>query len=207
MEVDVSENEHFRNIAEEIQEEQKQAQEKLNLQKKRKWGQQNQALQKYYTNIFKIDVETIKELCSEVNFLEESEVKLESTPPEERRKSIEHKQKKTERKVSIDESPKPELQTQKSTNSEELNNFETNANIIAMNRKISIVDDTASKLKPPPSPAKNPISDILFITNLVRPFTIKQLKELLERTGTIKENGFWTDHIKSKCYVQYESSE
>lgn len=207
MEVDVSENEHFRNLTEEIAEEQKVEVESIKQQRKRKWGD-NQALQKYFTNVFKIDVETIKDICSEVKFLDENEVKLESTAPEERKKSSEQNSKKSERKISLDETVKPELKTQISTtNSEELNDFETNANIIAMNRKISIVDDTASKLKPPPSPAKNPISEILFITNLVRPFTIKQLKELLERTGKIKENGFWTDHIKSKCYVQYESLE
>ncbi|KAJ8978908.1 hypothetical protein NQ317_008887 [Molorchus minor] len=66
-------------------------------------------------------------------------------------------------------------------------------------RKISI------QLRPPPSPARNPISEVLYISNLVRPFTVKQLKELLERTGKIKEGGFWTDRIKSKCYVQYET--
>jgi hypothetical protein len=37
---------------------------------------------------------------------------------------------------------------------------------------------------------------------LVRPFTVNQLKELLARTGTIVEGGFWIDKIKSKCYVQ-----
>lgn len=216
MEVDVSENEHFRNIAEEIVEEQKKPEETTKPEqqpqqqeqqkqpqpsRKRKWGH-NQALQKYFPNIFKVDVDTIKSICEEVHFLDESDVKLESTPPEERRKSIEQKPKKSERKVSVEEITKAELKT-----TEDSNNFETNANIIAMNRKISIVEDTASKLKPPPSPAKNPISEVLFITNLVRPFTIKQLKGLLERTGKIKENGFWTDHIKSKCYVQYESAE
>lgn len=205
MEVDVSESEHFRNIAEDIAEEQKPTEDDK-PRRKRKWGN-NQALKKYFTNIFKVDVDTIKHMCEEVNFLEENEVKLESTPPEERRKSIEQKPKKTERKVSVEETAKTELKTQTSTNSEDLNNYEPNANIIAMNRKISIVDDTASKLKPPPSPAKNPVTETLFITNLVRPFTIKQLKELLERTGKIRENGFWTDHIKSKCYVQYDSSE
>jgi hypothetical protein len=37
---------------------------------------------------------------------------------------------------------------------------------------------------------------------LVRPFTVNQLKELLARTGSIVEAGFWIDKIKSKCYVQ-----
>lgn len=213
MEVDVSETEHFRNQSEEITQEQKPT-ETTNTEtvvkqpKKRKWGKQNQALQRYFTNIVKVDVDAIKKICHDVKLLDESEIKLESTPPVE--KKPEPKQKKPERKVSIaiDDQIKPELTTQTSINSDDAkNNVETNTNIIAMNRKISIVDDAASKLKPPPSPAKNPISEILYITNLVRPFTIKQLKELLERTGKIKENGFWTDHIKSKCFVHYETLE
>lgn len=35
----------------------------------------------------------------------------------------------------------------------------------------------------------------------VRPFTLGQLKELLSRTGTLVEDGFWIDKIKSHCYV------
>ena len=35
----------------------------------------------------------------------------------------------------------------------------------------------------------------------VRPFTLGQLKELLSRTGTIVEEGFWIDKIKSHCFV------
>lgn len=52
---------------------------------------------------------------------------------------------------------------------------------------------------------KNVEQDILCITNLVRPFTLTQLKELLQRTGKIVRDGFWIDSIKSKCYVQYET--
>lgn len=203
MEVDVSENEHFRNLSEEIiEEQQKSTTTVIKEKKKRKWGKRDYSLQAYIANIFKIDFESLKKICEEIQFLNEDEIKLDTAPPEERRKSVEQKQ----RKVSVDETVKPELKTQSSVNSEE-SNFETSANIIAMNRKISIVDDTASKLKPPPSPAKNPVSDVLYITNLVRPFTLKQLKELLGRTGQIIDDGFWTDHIKSKCYVQYETSE
>lgn len=43
---------------------------------------------------------------------------------------------------------------------------------------------------------------VLYICNLVRPFTVNQLRELLLRTGRIVEDGFWIDSIKSKCYVQ-----
>lgn len=59
-----------------------------------------------------------------------------------------------------------------------------------------------------PSPARNRTSHVLFITNLVRPFTVLQLKGLLARTGKIvEEDGFWIDRIKSKCYVAYETEE
>lgn len=75
-------------------------------------------------------------------------------------------------------------------------------------RKISIVDEVAAKETPlPKSTTKNAVSSILYITNLVRPFTVLQLKGLLARTGKIVENGFWIDKIKSKCFVQYETEE
>jgi hypothetical protein len=56
-------------------------------------------------------------------------------------------------------------------------------------------------VKSPSPPASKP-TNILLIKNLVRPFTLNQIKELLSRTGTIVENGFWMDRIKSKCIVE-----
>ncbi|QQP53458.1 Uncharacterized protein FKW44_005959 [Caligus rogercresseyi] len=47
-------------------------------------------------------------------------------------------------------------------------------------------------------------SDVLLIRNLVRPFTLKQLKELLERTGTLED--FWINKIKSHCLVRFSSA-
>ncbi|CAE1161176.1 ACIN1 [Acanthosepion pharaonis] len=58
-----------------------------------------------------------------------------------------------------------------------------------------------------PSPAHNPVSKIIHVRNLVRPFTLGQLKELLKRTGTVVENGFWIDKIKSHCFAKYETEE
>ncbi|XP_058057018.1 apoptotic chromatin condensation inducer in the nucleus isoform X2 [Anopheles bellator] len=87
---------------------------------------------------------------------------------------------------------------------------------IGLTRKISIVSDegsvpggamAANLSVRPPSPAKHHTSNILYITNLVRPFTVLQLKGLLLRTGKIVENGFWIDKIKSKCYVKYETED
>ncbi|XP_034936869.1 apoptotic chromatin condensation inducer in the nucleus-like [Chelonus insularis] len=71
-------------------------------------------------------------------------------------------------------------------------------------RKISIVKDTPTK-SPSPVPAQP--TNILLIKNLVRPFTLNQIKELLSRTGVIVENGFWMDRIKSKCYVEYSNED
>ncbi|KAL1497068.1 hypothetical protein ABEB36_008091 [Hypothenemus hampei] len=149
-------------------------------------------------NVPSVSLMKLKEVCPEIDFLNEEDVNLEVTPekrsPEKKRKSFKELEDEEMENIEAELNAEPE-------------ESESKENIIALNRKISIVDDTASKLNPPPSPAKNPKSEILFVTNLVRPFTVKQLKELLERTGKIQEDGFWTDKIKSKCYVCYENAE
>ncbi|XP_032237537.2 apoptotic chromatin condensation inducer in the nucleus [Nematostella vectensis] len=58
-----------------------------------------------------------------------------------------------------------------------------------------------------PSPARNPESTNIHVQNLVRPFTLRQLKELLGKSGTLEEDGFWIDRIKSHCYVVYTTVE
>ncbi|KMQ93428.1 apoptotic chromatin condensation inducer in the nucleus [Lasius niger] len=78
-------------------------------------------------------------------------------------------------------------------------------NHIAARRKISIVKEMPH-VKSPSPPASKP-TNILLIKNLVRPFTLNQIKELLSRTGTIVENGFWMDRIKSKCIVEYSNED
>lgn len=81
------------------------------------------------------------------------------------------------------------------------NNFNNLSSIIsAHKRKITLVKETPRPASPslPEAQATN----ILLIINLVRPFTLNQIKELLSRTGTIIENGFWMDRIKCKCYVE-----
>jgi len=54
-------------------------------------------------------------------------------------------------------------------------------------------------------PSKKPPSNVLFITNFVRPFTKQAVQELLNQTGRVKEWGM--DDIKSRCYVIYETLE
>ncbi|GAB0095937.1 hypothetical protein DMENIID0001_113770 [Sergentomyia squamirostris] len=78
---------------------------------------------------------------------------------------------------------------------------------IGLHRKIMLVNEDVGKTVKPPTPPKNSSTCILYITNLVRPFTVLQLKGLLARTGRIVENGFWIDKIKSKCFVQYETED
>ena len=51
-------------------------------------------------------------------------------------------------------------------------------------------------------------STIVDVRNLVRPFTNKQLIDLLKRTGSFDEDkGFWIDKIKSHAMVRYESAQ
>lgn len=57
------------------------------------------------------------------------------------------------------------------------------------------------------SPPRGKTSNIIHVCNLVRPFTLGQLKELLNRTGTLVEESFWIDKIKSHCYVTYSTVE
>ena len=57
-----------------------------------------------------------------------------------------------------------------------------------------------------PSPAKNDPSRVLSVRNLVRPFTLRQLREFLSKSGTVIEDGFWINHIKSHCYVTVTST-
>lgn len=52
-----------------------------------------------------------------------------------------------------------------------------------------------------PSPARNPESVNIHVSNLVRPFTLNQLKDLLGKHGSLLDDGFWIDKIKSHCYA------
>ena len=52
-----------------------------------------------------------------------------------------------------------------------------------------------------PSTNCNPPSAILHVTNLVRPFALSQLKELLSEDGSVVADGFWINKIKSHCFA------
>ncbi|CAG2105781.1 unnamed protein product, partial [Medioppia subpectinata] len=47
--------------------------------------------------------------------------------------------------------------------------------------------------------------EVVFIRNLVRPFTLLQLKEVLGKNGKLNESRFWIDRIKSKCFATYDT--
>ncbi|XP_069094322.1 apoptotic chromatin condensation inducer in the nucleus isoform X2 [Pleurodeles waltl] len=72
---------------------------------------------------------------------------------------------------------------------------------------VSITIDDPVRTSHVPSPPRFKVSTIVHISNLVRPFTLGQLKELLGRTGAVIEDGFWIDKIKSHCYVTYSTLE
>ncbi|XP_042184810.1 apoptotic chromatin condensation inducer in the nucleus isoform X3 [Oncorhynchus tshawytscha] len=72
---------------------------------------------------------------------------------------------------------------------------------------VSITIDDPVRMAKQPSPPRGKVSNIVHVSNLVRPFTLSQLKELLGRTGTVHEDGFWIDKIKSHCYVTYSSAD
>ncbi|KAK7910351.1 hypothetical protein WMY93_015035 [Mugilogobius chulae] len=72
---------------------------------------------------------------------------------------------------------------------------------------VSVTIDDPIRSNRQPSPPRGKVSNIIHITNLVRPFTVGQLKELLNQTGSIVEDGFWIDKIKSHCFVTYSTEE
>lgn len=110
-------------------------------------------------------------------------------------------------KIVIDNTENVEIAKDHKSEERDKENVKAKDTSLASMRKISIVKDNDSIIARPPSPPKHKQSNILYITNLVRPFTLPQLKNLLQRTGRIEENGFWIDRIKSKCFVKYETEE
>ncbi|CAF2635760.1 unnamed protein product [Rotaria sp. Silwood2] len=52
-----------------------------------------------------------------------------------------------------------------------------------------------------------PLSQILYIRGLTRPFSLLHVKELLRRYGTLVDGQFWLDKIKSQCLVTYNTIE
>lgn len=169
---------------------------KLNKKKpivrKRKWLSNKSATPKVQE--ITISTDSLKGLISDVKPVPLSDVKLDSSP------ELDHESDdvKVVSSTSIDYNRRSEEHLVESTD-------DANVASISTSRKISVI--TESEGEQPLSPAKHNPCNILYITNLVRPFTVLQLKSLLQRTGKIAEDGFWIDKIKSKCFVKYETEE
>lgn len=167
--------------------------------RKRRWGCRSTKIQKS----IKISTDILKDIIPNVK-----PVEFDGVIEEKKHKRSEN-QERLERpvlpKIIIDNTESVELKKELEENNQDPHTPKPRD--LASNRKISIIKDNDSIITRPPSPPRNKQSCILYITNLVRPFTLPQLKNLLQRTGRITENGFWIDRIKSKCFVQYETEE
>lgn len=169
------------------------------VSRKRRWGSRTSKLttQKSIT----ISTDVLKDIIPDVKPVEFDEV------IEEKKHRRPENQERMERpvlpKIVIDNTDNVEIKKEHEEKSQET----PKPRDLASNRKISIIKENESIIARPPSPPRNKQSCILYITNLVRPFTLPQLKNLLQRTGRIVENGFWIDRIKSKCFVHYETED
>ncbi|XP_045519791.1 apoptotic chromatin condensation inducer in the nucleus-like [Pieris brassicae] len=173
----------------------------LVINRKRRWGSRPVKLQSQKSITISTDV--LKEIIPDVKPTEFEEV-----IEERKHKRIEVTEK-IERpvlpKIIIDNTDN--VNHKKDVDEKDKENVRSCDTQIGSSRKISIVKENDSIIAKPPSPPRHQQSNILYITNLVRPFTLPQLKNLLQRTGRIIENGFWIDKIKSKCFVIYENEE
>ncbi|KAM6959564.1 apoptotic chromatin condensation inducer 1b isoform 3-T3 [Tautogolabrus adspersus] len=109
----------------------------------------------------------------------------------------------SEESMDVQTSVKPEGEEQKVTPSDSL----VRRSISQQKSGVSITIDDPVRTNRQPSPPHGKVSNIIHVTNLVRPFTLGQLKELLNRTGSVLEEGFWIDKIKSHCFVTYATTE
>lgn len=174
--------------------EQKKVEKQSQPVRKRKWLSRKDSESK--PKVLAISTDSLKNLISDVTPVPLSDIKLESSSEAEEICEVKDEMPSDREKIRNLEKRSREIEFKKDEKP-----------LLSTNRKISILNEDNKTLQRPPSPPKNECSNILYITNLVRPFTILQLKGLLARTGKIVENGFWMDKIKSKCYVKYETEE
>ncbi|XP_059059446.1 uncharacterized protein LOC131852737 [Achroia grisella] len=170
----------------------------ITINRKRRWGSRSSKVttQKSIT----ISTDVLKEIIPDVKPVEFEEVIEEKK--HNRRDVVEKVDRPILPKIVIDNTENVEHNRKNKENVETEKDRPRDSPLVS-NRKISIVKDNDSIIARPPSPPRHKQSNILYITNLVRPFTLPQLKNLLQRTGRIQENGFWIDRIKSKCFVKY----
>ncbi|NP_001292511.1 apoptotic chromatin condensation inducer 1b [Danio rerio] len=135
---------------------------------------------------------------------EKDEEEDEDDEEEEQKHSGEEKEKPRKQESSPDASVEtPECDSQKVTPSDSL----VRRSISQQKSGVSITIDDPIRTGRQLSPPRGKTSNIIHVLHLVRPFTLGQLKLLLNRTGTMVEEGFWIDKIKSHCYVTYSTVE
>ncbi|XP_039307393.1 apoptotic chromatin condensation inducer in the nucleus isoform X2 [Solenopsis invicta] len=173
-------------------------QEPKSVPRKRRWGT---ALSTDTAPSFSISTDSLKALVPGAKPLSINEVRLSKDDDEDRDRHRSNDKRHNSSDIMNDKAMDENLQK---NGAAKKGNGKVD-NHIATRRKISIVKEMPH-IKSPSPPASKP-TNILLIKNLVRPFTLNQIKELLSRTGTIVENGFWMDRIKSKCIVEYSNED
>lgn len=171
------------------------------INRKRKWGSRPSKLSSQKSITISTDV--LKDIIPDVKPVEFEEV-IEEKKQHKRVEAKEKIERPVLPKITIDNTNAIE---QRQDHDQEVKEVVKAKEFPLSNRKISIVKDGDDIITSPPSPPRNKQSSILYISNLVRPFTLPQLKNLLQRTGRIVEDGFWIDRIKSRCFVIYETEE
>ncbi|XP_014062500.2 apoptotic chromatin condensation inducer in the nucleus isoform X2 [Salmo salar] len=132
---------------------------------------------------------------------------------EEEEKKQEHDRERTQKEKRKDSYSEDTMESQSSathdTDAKKVTPSDTlvRRSISQQKSGVSVTIDDPVRTAKQPSPPRGKVSNIVHVCNLVRPFTLGQLKELLNRTGSVVEDGFWIDKIKSHCYVTYSSTE
>ncbi|KAM7377221.1 hypothetical protein PAMA_013821 [Pampus argenteus] len=130
---------------------------------------------------------------------------VEKTEREKQRRASKDKRKNSvsEEASETPTSVKPDREAKKVTPNDSL----VRRSISQQKSGVSVTIDDPVRTTRQPSPPRGKLSNIIHVTNLVRPFTLGQLKELLNQSGSVVEDGFWIDKIKSHCYVTYATTE
>ncbi|XP_060666422.1 LOW QUALITY PROTEIN: apoptotic chromatin condensation inducer in the nucleus [Drosophila nasuta] len=180
--------------------------------------------------VLAISTDSLKNIIADVvNPVPLSDVQLESSSEEEGLVTSDHDEtdehsltpeltrvaaKERDEGNETDEEQRPKLQSKQQHDKETPASQTLNNKSVVENAPNASVNTAAAGTAPAavvarsPSPARNRASHVLYISNLVRPFTVLQLKGLLARTGKIvDDDGFWIDRIKSKCYVAYATED
>lgn len=103
----------------------------------------------------------------------------------------------------------PSTQPKKHTKREEEDlDFEESENDSADEQELEPVRDPTAFPAPPEQPvgrSRKEENRALLIANLIRPFTVLQLKTMLSHCGKVKS--IWINTIKSRCYVVFATIE